>query len=382
VIGRLASHLRDCLGRGLLIALPLLVTLWLLSLLFGLVTDYAAPVILAVLAALGFERLDSIPARVAIPIIGLLVSVALIYLVGLLAANLVGRRILSLVESAILRVPLVKGIYGAARQLLDAFATGGGKAFSRVVLVEYPRPGLWTLGFVTAEFGEEARVPLGGSLALFLPTTPNPTSGWLVFAPREQVVDLAIGVEEGIKLVVSGGIVCPPDLGIRGRQAAAFPSVAGLASRVGKALADRGLTVATAESCTGGLLGGAFTAVAGSSGWYRGSVVAYQDDLKVSALGLRQETLDRHGAVSEEAAREMAAGVRARFGADYGIGVTGIAGPSGGSEAKPVGLVYIAVAGPTGQAAERRLFPGDREAVRAQAVRSALELLDRQLGTP
>lgn len=384
MIGRIAAHLRNRLGQGLLIWLPLLVTLWLLGLLVGLVTAYVAPLIRVVLEAAGVEKLDSAPARLAIPVVGLLVSAALVYLAGLLAANLVGRRILALIESAILRVPLVKGIYGSARQLLDAFSTGGGRAFSRVVLVEYPRPGLWTLGFVTGDIGAGAGGPLEDTVAVFLPTTPNPTSGWLVLAPRGDVVQLDLSVEEGIKLVVSAGIVWPQDLAARARPRAGQPptgerpSVSALAS----ALRARGATVATAESCTGGLLGGSLTAEAGASSWYRGGVVAYHDDVKVSLLGVRPEAIERHGAVSEQVAIEMASASRARLRADYGIGITGIAGPSGGIEAKPVGLVVVAVADAAGAEAVRMTLSGGREAVRAQAVAAAVALLRKRVEGP
>lgn len=381
MIGRIAAHLRDRLGQGLLIWLPLLITLWLLGLLFGLVTPYVAPLIVALLKAFGVEKLDSVPARLTISVVGLLVSVAFVYLAGLLAANLVGRRILALIESAILRVPFVKGIYGSARQLLDAFASGGGKAFSRVVLVEYPRSGLWTLGFVTAEVAAGPGGPLDDTLAVFLPTTPNPTSGWVVLVPRKDVVDLDLSVEEGIKLVVSGGIVSPPNLAGRARPRAEQPPAGERppVSALCSALRARGVTVATAESCTGGLLGGSLTDEAGASSWYRGGVVAYHDDVKVSLLGVRPETIERHGAVSEQTAVEMASSSRALLGADYGIGVTGIAGPTGGSEAKPLGLVVVAVADSAGTEARRMIFSGGRDAIRARAVAAALDLLWKRL---
>jgi uncharacterized membrane protein len=118
------------------------------------------------------------------------------------------------VESWILRIPLVRSIYGGARQLLDAFNATKSGGFSRVVLVEYPRKGLYTVGFVTNE-----RPGTGGTVKevfVFLPTTPNPTSGWLALVPMDQVIDLDVSVEEGVKLVVSGGIVVPP--GVTGKD--------------------------------------------------------------------------------------------------------------------------------------------------------------------
>jgi PncC family amidohydrolase len=114
--------------------------------------------------------------------------------------------------------------------------------------------------------------------------------------------------------------------------------------RIGKALSARGLTLATAESCTGGLIGHRITNVAGSSAYYLGGVIAYDNRIKAGLLGVSEADLASYGAVSEPVARQMAEGVRTRFGADYAVAVTGIAGPGGGSEDKPVGLVYVAVA--------------------------------------
>jgi uncharacterized membrane protein len=120
------------------------------------------------------------------------------------------------VESWILRVPFVRSIYGGARQLLDAFNATKSGGFSRVVMVEYPRRGIWTVGFVTNERPGSGADP--SEVFVFLPTTPNPTSGWLALVPIEQIIDLDLTVEEGIKLIVSGGIVLPP--GIVGRDLA------------------------------------------------------------------------------------------------------------------------------------------------------------------
>ena len=146
-----------------------------------------------------------------------------------------------------------------------------------------------------------------------------------------------------------------------------------LASVVGAMLAERGRTLATAESCTGGLLGARVTDVAGSSAWYRGGFVTYENARKVADLGVREETLRDHGAVSHETAIEMARGALLRTGADMAISTTGVAGPSGGSDAKPVGTVYIAVAEKHGSICSRRFhFPGDRATIRSRTAHLAL----------
>jgi nicotinamide-nucleotide amidase len=136
-------------------------------------------------------------------------------------------------------------------------------------------------------------------------------------------------------------------------------------------------TLATAESCTGGLLGARMTEVAGASDVYLGGIVSYSNEVKQRQLGVPEELLVRHGAVSEPVARAMADGVRQRFGSDWGIGITGIAGPGGGTEDKPVGLVHWAVASPKSVGAGHRVFPGGRAVVRTWSVHSALDMLRR-----
>jgi PncC family amidohydrolase len=138
---------------------------------------------------------------------------------------------------------------------------------------------------------------------------------------------------------------------------------------------ERGLKLATAESCTGGLVAARLTSVPGSSDVFVGAVVAYANDVKTRELGVPDDILERRGAVSPEAAAAMAAGVRKRLGADLAVAVTGIAGPGGGSAEKPVGLVDLHAEGPEGVLARELAFPGDREAIRARATVAALHLL-------
>jgi nicotinamide-nucleotide amidase len=146
-----------------------------------------------------------------------------------------------------------------------------------------------------------------------------------------------------------------------------------LAKRVGAKLKARGLTLATAESCTGGWVSQAVTAIAGSSDWFDRGFVTYSDAAKREMLGVKAGTLARHGAVSEQTAREMAAGALAHSRAQVALAITGIAGPSGGSPEKPVGTVCFAWAWKdAAPAAQTRQFKGDRESVRRQSVRTAL----------
>jgi PncC family amidohydrolase len=157
-----------------------------------------------------------------------------------------------------------------------------------------------------------------------------------------------------------------------------------LAERLQDACIARALTVATAESCTGGLVAHLLTEIPGSSGYVRGGIVAYADEVKRALLGVPADVLAAHGAVSAQVAVAMAEGARRALGTDLGVGVTGVAGPDGGSDAKPVGLVYVAVAGPgTGTPTVRRfLWSGDRASNKRESARVAIELLLAEAGTP
>lgn len=151
-----------------------------------------------------------------------------------------------------------------------------------------------------------------------------------------------------------------------------------LAENVGRAALARRVRIATAESCTGGLVAGAITTVAGSSDWFECGFVTYSNAAKMRELGVAEETIRRYGAVSVEVARAMAEGGRRVSGADWAVAVTGIAGPAGGTPEKPVGTVCFAWAGPSGTDASGTVLQGDREAIRTGSVRIALEgLIDR-----
>lgn len=149
-----------------------------------------------------------------------------------------------------------------------------------------------------------------------------------------------------------------------------------LASSIGTKLRSSGRTLAVAESCTGGKLGDMITEVSGSSDYFVGGVISYSDAVKVGLLGVDKAVIGAKGAVSDEVALMMAEGVRRRLGADIGIGITGIAGPTGATETKPVGLVCIAVSTEGNSTSDKRVFDGDRESVKRQAAERALEMLD------
>jgi nicotinamide-nucleotide amidase len=148
---------------------------------------------------------------------------------------------------------------------------------------------------------------------------------------------------------------------------------------VGRMLKQRGITLAVAESCTGGLVSHRITDAPGSSVYYKGSVTTYSNEIKERVLRVQHTTLEQHGAVSAQAVREMARGVCGLFRADVGLAVTGIAGPDGGTPEKPVGLVYVALAAADGEWVERFVWNGDRWENKARSAEAVLDLLLRYL---
>jgi nicotinamide-nucleotide amidase len=152
-----------------------------------------------------------------------------------------------------------------------------------------------------------------------------------------------------------------------------------LEGTIGRLLVGEQKTLAVAESCTGGMLGSTLTSVAGASAYFRGGVLAYANDVKTAQLGVDEKLLERYGAVSEQCAKAMALGARKLFDTDYALSITGIAGPDGGTDEKPVGLVFIGLANHKTGMARKFQFGANREAIRLRAVYSALELLRQEI---
>jgi nicotinamide-nucleotide amidase len=174
------------------------------------------------------------------------------------------------------------------------------------------------------------------------------------------------------------------DAGIRTRLGGALYGTGDeeLIEKVVRRLIEARRTVATAESCTGGMIGGLLTRVPGSSAAYAGGAITYANAEKVRQLGVAQATLDAHGAVSEPVVREMAEGARARFGVDLAVAVSGVAGPAGGTPDKPVGTVWLALAEAGGTSTKRLAWPGARDQIRLLAAWWALRMIDEKLETP
>ncbi len=191
-------HSRNIFLTGLLAITPLVVTVWVLAFLFRAVDGILAPVV------------DQLFGR-HIPGLGFLLTLVLIYLVGLVMTNLLGQKLVAAGERVVTRLPIVKGIYSGSKQLVEAVSMGGKGTFSTVVLVEYPRRDMFMIGFITREDSGTLREPdrLETLANVFIPNTPNPASGRFVMVPNRDLIPVSISVEEGIKLIISGGFVSP-----------------------------------------------------------------------------------------------------------------------------------------------------------------------------
>ena len=186
-------RVRRHLTAGLLVLVPLVITAAVIRFVFNVIDGARQPLT---------ERLVGR----AIPGLGLVLTIAVIWLTGLLSSNLFGKKFLELFGRLLENLPLVKTVYTASKQLVEAVSPGGRRAFQRVVLVEFPHKGTFALGFVT---GDGLGSLDASTLSIYVPTALNPTSGFLIFAKESDILDPRLTVEEGIKLVVSGGVVRP-----------------------------------------------------------------------------------------------------------------------------------------------------------------------------
>lgn len=201
----LFSRLRAYFFAGILVTAPIGITLYLTWLIIDFIDGQVTPLIPA-----RYNPETYLP--FGVPGLGVIVAVVFLTLVGALTAGLVGRWLIRLFDRLMQRMPVVRNIHSALKQILETVLAQQSKAFRQVVLIEYPRRGMWALGFITGDtIGEVQHLTEDDVVNVFLPTTPNPTSGFLLFVPRSEVFVLSMTVEEGIKMVVSGGLVTPPD---------------------------------------------------------------------------------------------------------------------------------------------------------------------------
>ncbi|WP_295806004.1 DUF502 domain-containing protein [uncultured Nitratireductor sp.] len=200
------TRLRNYFLTGFIVTAPLAITAYLAWSMIGWVDSWVKPYI-----PFRYNPDNYLP--FAIPGFGLIVALVLITLIGFLTANFIGRTIIATGENILGRMPLVRSVYRGLKQILETVLSERSDTFKKVGLIEYPREGLWALVFIATETRGEVQAEVGDeagqTIAVFLPTTPNPTSGYLLFVPKKDVIELKMTVEEGAKLVISAGLVAP-----------------------------------------------------------------------------------------------------------------------------------------------------------------------------
>ncbi len=200
--------LKTIFFTGILVITPALVSILVIYYIFDKIDGILSPVIHRSLAQYAPEI--AIPGPL-ISIVSVLLILTLIFVVGLLAGNYIGRKVFSLLDTLLSKTPIVKGVYLAVKQFLDAFKISNSKRFRKVVALEYPKDDMWVIGFVTSDVGPEKTIAITGNkehlISVFIPTTPNPTSGYLIMVAPEKLRELDMTMEQGIKFVVSAGVV-------------------------------------------------------------------------------------------------------------------------------------------------------------------------------
>ncbi len=195
---------------GLLIWVPLAITLWVLH----LVVTTMDQTLLVLPATLQPEQLFGF----RVPGLGVIVTLFAVFLTGLVTANIIGQRLVRFWEGILSRIPVVKSIYYSVKQVSDTLFSSSGEAFRKALLVQYPREGIWTIAFMTGQPGGDVANHLAGEfVSIYVPTTPNPTSGFFLMLPRRDVIELDMSVDEALKYIISMGVAAPPQRSPAGR---------------------------------------------------------------------------------------------------------------------------------------------------------------------
>lgn len=206
MIKNLKHRLRTVFFTGLLITLPIAFTFFILNFLFQSIDNSFSPLVAKFLILLGAP----IPKEFRIPGAGIVITGGVILCVGMLTTNIFGKKLVHMGETLVAKIPVVRGIYAGTKQVVTTLIDTDATSFSKCVLVEFPRNGVYALGFITSEARGEIQLKTRDIVVnVFVPTTPNPTSGFLIFVPKSDLIELEMPVDDGIKLVISGGIVTP-----------------------------------------------------------------------------------------------------------------------------------------------------------------------------
>ena len=202
--------MKKYLIAGLLVWLPLAITIWVLHSVLGLLDGVFGSIVSASQAVLPAGAHDSLE-LLRKPGVGVVLMLGGLLLTGVFATNIFGQRALRQANRVVSNIPIVKSIYSSVKQVSDTLFSSSGNAFREAVLIEYPRKGSWTIAFVTGKPGGEAAIHLSGDyLSVYVPTTPNPTSGFFLMVPRADAIVLEMSVDEALKYVISMGVVAPP----------------------------------------------------------------------------------------------------------------------------------------------------------------------------
>ncbi len=204
---KILSQFRRIFITGVVVILPLFLTYIVFAFIFRQLNNRVSPLIVGVLEPF-LPSLVSSPLFVFFkPLISVVMTVLVVFLIGLIATNFIGRRILNYFDRLMLKIPLAKSIYGAAKQFLESLRTPGIESFNQVVLLEYPKENIWAIGFVINETsGKTEKITSDKVKNVFVPTTPNPTSGYLLLVPESELVKLDMSIENALKYIVSGGL--------------------------------------------------------------------------------------------------------------------------------------------------------------------------------
>ncbi|OKH19088.1 DUF502 domain-containing protein [[Limnothrix rosea] IAM M-220] len=209
MLERLKQDLKNDLIAGLLVVIPLATTIWLTITIAAWVINFLTQIPKQINP---FDGLDPILTNALNISVGITVPLTFILVIGLMARNIAGRWLLDLGEQILQGIPLAGAIYKTLKQILETLLKDSQSRFRRVVMVEYPRKGVWTLGFVTGSVSPQMQSQVTQALlSVFIPTTPNPTSGWYAMVPEDEVINISMSIEDAFKVLISGGIVSPDE---------------------------------------------------------------------------------------------------------------------------------------------------------------------------
>jgi len=208
VVERLKQDLKNDLIAGLLVVIPLATTIWLTITIASWIVNFLTRIPKQLNP---FDGLHPLLVNVLDLVVGLAVPLLGILLIGLMARNIAGKWLLDMGEHVLQAIPLAGQVYKTLKQLLETLLKDSNGKFRRAILVEYPRPGVWAIGFVTGTISNDIQSQMSRPvLSVFVPTTPNPTTGWYAVVPEDEVINLSMSIEDAFKIIVSGGIFSPP----------------------------------------------------------------------------------------------------------------------------------------------------------------------------